>query len=463
VKIKFLGATGTVTGSKFLLDTGRTRVLVDHGLFQGPKALRERNWAPLPVDPRSIQSVVVTHAHVDHIGGLPLLVREGFRGPIHASGGSFDVAQFILPDSARLQEEDARFANKKGYSKHSPALPLYDEKDARRALQLFLRWRYHTPVGVADGVTAEFLPAGHIVGSAHVKLTVDRPGAAPLRILFSGDIGPYDAPILPDPSPIPECDYLLVESTYGDRDHEAVDPRDELAKTITETVKRGGRVVIPAFAVGRTQEVLYLLNELQDAGRIPNVPIIVDSPMAEQATEVVRKHVEDQDEEMRQRERDGVGPLVYQRAQLKGRPQQSRASARGKKPAVVISASGMATGGRVLNHLASDLPDPRSTVLLTGFQAMGTRGRRLADGEKTVKIHGEFVQVNAQITMIHRLSAHADRGQIMRWLRTAPKPPRRTFVVHGEPTGSASLRERIATELKWDAVVPEYLQEIELA
>jgi metallo-beta-lactamase family protein len=460
MRLKFLGATGTVTGSKYLLDTGRARVLVDHGLFQGPKEQRLRNWAPLPVDVKSIQAVVVTHGHVDHIGGLPLLWREGFRGPIHASAGTYDVAGFILPDSARLQEEDARYANRKGFSKHSPARPLYTEKDARNVLRLLQRWHYRERIDVAPGVSAEFFPAGHIVGSAHVRLSVET-GGAPLRILFSGDVGPYDAPILPDPTPIDECEVLLTESTYGDRDHEAVDPRDELAKLITETVKRGGRVVIPAFAVGRTQEVLYLINELLDAHRIPDGPVIVDSPMAETATQVVLKHVEDQDEEMRGRSRDGA-PLAYRRAQFTRDSRQSRSTARSRKPAIVISASGMATGGRVLNYLKEMLPDPRNTVLLTGFQAMGTRGRRLADGEKSIKIHGEFVDVNAQVAMIHRLSAHADRNQLLRWLKTAPKPPRQAFVVHGEPSASKALRDSIAEKLGWNVVVPEYLQDVDL-
>ncbi|NMC68664.1 MAG: MBL fold metallo-hydrolase [Myxococcales bacterium] len=460
MKLKFLGATGTVTGSKYLLETSRARVLVDHGLFQGHKELRERNWAPLPVEAKSIDAVVATHGHVDHIGGLPLLAREGFRGPIHASTGTYDVAQFILPDSARLQEEDAAYANRKGFSKHAPARPLYDEKDARRALQLFVRWRYRQPFGVAPGVTAEFLPAGHIVGSAHVLLTVED-GGAPVRIVFSGDVGPYDAPILPDPSPLPECDHVLVESTYGNREHEAVDPRDELAELISTTVRRGGRVVIPAFAVGRTQEVLYLLNELLEAGRIPPVPVIVDSPMAEQATQVVVRHAEDHDEEMRARARSGA-PLAFRRAAIPKGPNGSRASARGRRPAVVISASGMATGGRVLHYLRTLLPDPRNTVLLTGFQAAGTRGRRLQDGEKTLKIHGEWVAVNAQVAMIHRLSAHADRHQLLRWLRTAPRPPKRAFVVHGEPEAAAALCDAIRRDLGWEATVPEYLQEVQL-
>ena len=461
MKIKFLGATGTVTGSKYLVDAGPTRILIDHGLFQGQKALRERNWAPLPVDPTSIDAVIVTHAHIDHVGAVPLLVRQGFRGPIHASSGTCDVAQFILRDSARLQEEDARYANRKGFSKHSPARPLYTEKDAKNALRLFVRGKYRQPIGIAPGITAEFLPAGHIVGSAHVRLSVENAGGPPTRILFSGDVGPYDAPILPDPSPVPECDVLLVESTYGNRDHDAADPRDELADFVTEAIRRGGRVVLPAFAVGRTQEVLYLLNELREANRIPQVPIIVDSPMAEQATNVVMAHFEDHDEEMRERSREG-GPLAYRKAQIPKGQRGSRTAARSRNPAIVISASGMATGGRVLHYLREMLPDPRNAVLLTGFQAAGTRGRRLSDGEKTIKIHGEFIPVNAQVKMIHRLSAHADRGQLLRWLRTAPKPPKTTFVVHGEPDASTALRDKIAAELGWNAVVPQYLEEVDV-
>jgi metallo-beta-lactamase family protein len=461
MKLRFLGGTGTVTGSKFLLDTRRARVLVDHGLFQGPREHRRRNWNPFPVEPSSIGAVVVTHAHVDHTGGLPLVVRDGFKGSIHASSGTCDVLQFLLPDSGRLQEEDARYANRKGFSRHSPAMPLYTEKHAKASLRHLVRCRYRQPLEVAAGVTVEFIPAGHIVGSAHVLLTATD-GGAPVRFLFSGDVGPYDAPILPDPSPIPECDFLLTESTYGNRDHEAIDPRDELAELISTTIERGGRVVIPAFAVGRTQEILYLVHELQDAGRIPDVPVIVDSPMAEAATRVVLAHAEDHDAEMRERLREGT-PLSARRPSIiPPSVGKSRVLARARRPAVVISASGMATGGRVLHHLRVVLPDPNSSVLLAGFQAEGTRGRRLADGETEIKIHGEMIPVRARIAMVHRLSAHADRGQLMRWLRTAPRPPRHAFVVHGEPPAAGALRDRIAAELGWNASVPEYLQEIDL-
>ena len=461
VTLTFLGATGTVTGSKYLLDTGRHKILVEDGLYQGRKELRKRNWEPLPVDYGEIDAVAVTHGHIDHLGAVPRLVRNGYEGPIFATRGTVDVAHIVLPDSGRLQEEDARYANRKGFSKHKPALPLYTEKDAKRSLKLFQRCRYGEQVELAPGVRAEFFPAGHIVGSAHLRISVKRAGGDVLRILFSGDVGQYGAPIMIDPSPLPGCDVLLTESTYGNRDHDAADPRDELAELVSSALEQGGRVLLPAFAVGRSQEVLYLLHELRDRGRIPGVPIVLDSPMAQRATQVLRTHTEDHDEEMLARSRRGA-PLSYDKCNFVRNLRHSRNAARARQPAIVISASGMATGGRVLHHLKALISDPRCAVLLTGFQARGTRGRRLVEGEPEIKIHGEWFPVKARVATIHRLSAHADRTQLLRWMGTAERPPARTFVVHGEARASAALRDRIESDLGWNATVPEYLDTIEL-
>ncbi len=461
VKLTFLGATGTVTGSKFLLDTGQHKILVDDGLFQGPRAHRRRNWDPLPVEPSSIHAVALTHGHVDHLGVFPRLCAHGFDGKAYASRGTVDVAHVVLPDSGRLQEEDARYANRKGFSKHKPALPLYTEKDAKRSLRQFQRCKYHEHVELAPGVRAEFFPAGHIAGSAHVRISIKRARGEVLRILFSGDVGQYGAPIMVDPSPLPECDVLLTESTYGDRDHDDVDPRDELSELVTTTLRRGGRVLIPAFAIGRSQEVLYLLHELRNEGRIPDVPIHLDSPMAQRATQVLLSHPEDHDEEMVDRSRQGK-PLSFNKVSYSRNTRHSRARARSKQPGIVISASGMLAGGRVLFHLKNIIGDPRNTVLLTGFQAFGTRGRRMLEGEPEIKMHGEWYPVQCQVSMIHRLSAHADRGQLLHWMGTAPRPPERTFVVHGEPRAAEALRDRIEGDLGWNAEVPTYLDTVEL-
>jgi metallo-beta-lactamase family protein len=461
VTLTFLGATGTVTGSKYLLDTGQHRILIDDGLFQGPRKHRRRNWDPLPVEPSSIHAVVVTHGHVDHVGVFPRLCAHGFSGRAYASRGTVDVAHVVLPDSGRLQEEDARYANRKGYSKHKPAKPLYTEKDAKRSLKQFQRCRYNEQVEVAPGVRAEFIPAGHIAGSAHVRISIKRAKGEVLRILFSGDVGQYDAPIMIDPSPLPECDVLLTESTYGNRDHPDIDPRDELAELVTTTLTRGGRVLIPAFAIGRSQEVLYLLHELQKEGRIPDVPIVLDSPMAQRATQVLLSHPEDHDEEMVERSRRG-NPLAFNKVSYSRNTRRSRAHARSKQPAIVVAASGMLAGGRVLFHLKNMIGNPRNSVLLTGFQAWGTRGRRMLEGEPEIKMHGEWFPVKCQVEMIHRLSAHADRTQMLRWLGTAKTPPARTFVVHGEPRAAAAFLDRIESDLGWNAEIPEYLQSYEL-
>jgi metallo-beta-lactamase family protein len=460
--LQFIGAAGTVTGSKFVLEAGGNRLMVDCGLFQGLKELRLRNWEPLPIKPASLNCVALTHAHIDHSGYLPRLVRDGFHGPVYTTKGTADLLTVMLPDSARIQEEDADFANRHHFSKHKPALPLYNEADARRALKLVKGLNYGEEVKVGKFLRLSFVPAGHILGSGFVRATVSESGAEAFTVLFSGDLGRYDEPILHDPSAVPEADYLLVESTYGNRLHEPVDPKIRLAEIINQTAERGGKVIIPAFAIGRTQLLLWHLRELEEEKRIPILPVIVDSPMAASATRFYAKHKEDHDLEMQQLGERGRNALATRNFQLVQGRSNSKALNSLSGPAVIVSASGMATGGRVLHHLARYLPDPASSVVLVGYQAEGTRGRRLQNGEKEIKIHGEMIPVRASIEIMGSMSAHADAGEIMRWLGDFKRPPKMTFIVHGEPEASAVLRDRIASELGWNVTIPEYLQTVEL-
>lgn len=452
-----------MTGSKFVIEAGGTRVMVDCGLFQGLKQLRQRNWDALPINAASISRVVLTHAHIDHTGYLPRLVRDGFAGPVHATTATADLLKIMLPDSARLQEEDAEYANRKGYSKHRPALPLYTEQDANAALKHLSPSKYDATVQLSKLMAARFISAGHILGSSFVALEITEKAGAPLKVLFSGDLGRYDQPILNDPSQVDEADYLLVESTYGNRLHDHSDPKEELAAIINRTAERGGKIIIPAFALGRTQLLVYYLRELEDAGLIPVLPVSVDSPMAVNVTRLYSRHHEDHDFDMERIENLRRNPLATRNFSLV----QGRAGSKGldaqNGPAIIVSASGMATGGRVLHHLARYLPDPASAVILVGYQAAGTRGRRLQDGEKEIKIHGEWISVNAQVESMGSLSAHADSGEIMRWLKGFKRPPRATFIVHGEPDSSTALREKIVTELGWNALIPAYNEVIELA
>lgn len=459
--LQFLGATRTVTGSKFLLKVNKFQVLVECGLFQGLKELRLKNWEPLPVAPASLDAVILTHAHIDHTGYLPRLVRDGFSGPVYASAGTYDLCRLLLPDAGTLQEEDARYANKQGFSKHKPALPLYTAKDAKAALKLFRPVRYHDLVKLNKRLSFRLRTSGHILGSTFVEVFIQDAAQRELRLVFSGDIGRYDRPILHDPAPVPEADYLLVESTYGDRLHGSEDPKDQLADIITATVGRGGSVIIPAFAVGRTQELLYLFLELEEEGRIPPVPIYIDSPMAINATAQYISHPEDHDREMKEKMADRLKDAKKRVALVRGQA-QSQAVCRDRKPAVVISASGMATGGRVLHHLAARLPDLRNTVLFVGYQAAGTRGRLLLDGAPEVKIHGQMIPVRAQVAALHTLSAHADYQEILRWLAGFQRPPRRTFVVHGEQSASVALQHRIRETFGWQVEIPQYAQTIPL-
>jgi len=438
--IEFLGGAGTVTGSMHLLRLGNRRVLLDCGLLQGLKELRLRNWTDRVPDPGTLDAVILSHAHLDHTGYLPRLVGAGYRGPVYCTPGTEDLLGIMLPDAAHLQEEQAEHANFKGFAKHAPALPLYSAADAHAALDRLVPQPYGRDFSVTDGLTAQFRRAGHILGSATVDLGLD--GGTGGRLVFSGDLGRPDQPILRDPEPVPAADVLLLESTYGNRRH-AGDPVNDLARIVNETARRGGVLLIPAFAVGRTQTIVWLLRQLEQEGRIPVLPTYVDSPMAIDATEIYLRHAEDHDLDMERLMRHGDNPLTTRHYHLARSRDQSRALNDLKGPVVIVSASGMATGGRVLHHLKLRLPDPRTTVLLVGFQAAGTRGRSLQEGAKAVRILGAEVGVRARVETLDGLSAHADQAEREGWLGHFQRPPRRVHLVHGEPEGAAALAELI--------------------
>jgi metallo-beta-lactamase family protein len=459
--IRFLGAAATVTGSRFLVRSGAAQVLVDTGLFQGSKDLRLRNWAPFPVDPSSLDAIVLTHAHIDHTGALPLLVRNGFRRAVYCTPATRDLAGLLLPDSGRLQEEEARWANRKGYSRHAPAAkPLYSEADALAALELLAPLPYRATREIAPGVLLRFRKAGHILGSAIVELELAGPPA--VKVVFSGDLGRFGAPILPDPDRGPRTDVLVVESTYGGRRHPDVRPEETLRDEIRTVVASGGALVVPAFAIGRTQEVLFAIRALEDRGEIPILPVYVDSPMAVDATPIYLAHRDDHDDEMTRLVAEGKEPLRPDRLRFARSPDQSKAINRERGPVVIISASGMATGGRILHHLKQRLPDPRNTVLLVGYQAAGTRGWSLQNGAATLRIHGEDVPVKARVATLSGLSAHADEAELERWLATFPAPPWQTLLVHGEPAALAAAQARL-DRLGWLGHAPKHLEEVALA
>jgi metallo-beta-lactamase family protein len=456
-RLSFLGAAQTVTGSKHLVNTGRSQVLVDAGLFQGHKELRLRNWAELPVHARDLEAIVLTHAHLDHVGYLPRLVSQGFRGRVFCTPGTMDLAKLVLVDSANLQEEDARQANREGYSRHNPALPLYTVADAWRALSQLQPVGFDREVTVAPGVEISFVPMGHLLGSAAVRMRL----AGGPTVVFGGDLGRFDRPVLRDPHLIQHADYLLVESTYGDRQHEPDDDGARLAAIIAETAEKKGRVIIPAFAVGRVEEVLYWIKKLEAERRIPVLPVYLDSPMATEALSFYGHRVSELDPEFAENGGRLAGFLTRRFTSVTS-TQQSKDLVRSEKPAIVISSSGMATGGRVLHYLRATLPDPRNTILFVGYQAAGTRGRQLVDGAKQVKMHGRFIDVHARIEKIDSMSAHADAGEIVRWLRGFTKPPTMTYLVHGEPTAQAALATRIGNELGWKTHIPAHEETVEI-
>ncbi len=450
MKLSFWGAAHTVTGSKYLLESGSKKILVDCGMFQGMKDLRLLNWNDMPFHPSDIDAILLTHAHLDHSGYIPKFVKDGFRGKIYCSEATRDLAEIILIDSGHIQEDDAERANRYGYTKHQPALALYTEMDAKRAMEQFETVPFAKDIEILDGEFSFSLHrAGHILGAASIRVVFD----GGTSILFSGDLGRENDPIMKPPVHIQQSDYIVVESTYGDRLHDTSDPADLFEDIINRTVQRGGSVVIPAFAVGRAQGILYYIRQLKKEGRIhPSLPIYLDSPMAVSATELLCKHSADH------RLPPGLCHEVCDVAKYVRTRDESKSldGNHNGVPKVIISASGMATGGRVLHHLAHYLGDHRSTIVLAGFQAAGTRGDRLARGEKTIKIHGTYWEVAAEIIKLDNMSAHGDYSEIMNWLKTEQKQPRKVFVTHGEVQAAEAMRDRIKGELGWDAVVPEY-------
>jgi metallo-beta-lactamase family protein len=460
--LRFLGGAGTVSGSRFLIDTPHARVLVDCGMFQGLKDLRLRNWVKFPVDPETIDAVVLTHAHLDHCGYLPALYKQGFRGRVASTLGTHELCKVVLTDSAFIQERDAEFANKHGYSKHEPALPLYDQEHAAASLELFQSAPYHTPVAIAEGIEITFHLAGHILGSSVVSAALD--GAADsretTRLTFSGDLGRPDHPLLCPPEPPPDADALVIESTYGNRTHEDDAVVETLANTITRTIEGDGTVLIPAFAVDRTEVLLRRLDELVRAGRIPETPIYVDSPMALAALKSYRRAIREGWEEIRPELRGKEQPFSAGQLVEVRDVEDSKQLTANAEAAIVISASGMATGGRVLHHLAARLPDAKNSVILAGYQAAGTRGRHLLEGARTLKMLGRYVPVRAEVVDLTALSVHADREELIAWAGSAARRPDISFVVHGEPKASDALRDALETQLGYSAVVPRQLERI---
>lgn len=444
-EITFLGGAGTVTGSKYLLRSGASGVLVDCGLFQGLKALRLRNWAPAPVDPASVNAVLLTHAHLDHSGYLPRFIRQGFGGPVYASPGTRDLCAILLPDSGHLQEEEARYANKRGFSKHKPALPLYTEEEARQSLKRFKAVPFSKATAVAAGFECTLQPAGHILGASIATLR-----AGGKRIVFSGDLGRMKDPIMQPPSAVHEADYLVVESTYGNRRHDEADAEESLGSHLNRALARGGVVVMPAFAVGRAQTLLHFIARLKARSAIPDVPVYLNSPMAINATRLYHEYMAEH------RLTDQQCEAAHSVAQMVNTADDSRALNSRGGPMIIVSASGMATGGRVLHHLKAFAPDSRNLILLPGFQAAGTRGAALAAGAAEIKIHGEYVPVRAEVVRMDSMSAHADYNEILQWLGGFRQAPRHTFVTHGEPAAADEMRRRIEETLGWNVSVPQY-------
>jgi len=455
--LTFLGAAGTVTGSKHFLQSGQTRLLLDCGLFQGLKELRLRNWAPCPVPAVSIGGVLLSHAHIDHSGALPRLGREGFTGPIYCTPGTADLLKIMLPDAAHLQEEEADFFNRHQTSKHQPALPLFTTADTDQVLTQVRSVGFNDGFSPAQGVTARFINAGHILGAGLVEVSMNG-----RTLVFSGDLGRYGVPIMRDPDPVPAADVLLFESTYGNRLHPVEDHRDRLASGVRRAVEKKGWLLIPAFAVGRSQEILYDLRELEDAARIPSLPVYLDSPMAIEATAIYARHPEEHDQDLKRVEASGERPFAPKRVRICKSVDDSKRLNDTDGPGIIIAGSGMATGGRILHHFVRRLPDERTTVLFVGYQAAGTRGRLLREGAREMKMLGQSVPVRAAIMVSDSYSAHADQGEILRWLGGFTRPPETTYIVHGEPDAAAALQALIASKLKWRAVVAQDGQRVDI-
>ncbi len=458
-KLTFLGAAGTVTGSKYLVEANGKRLLVDCGLFQGGRELRERNWEAMP-EAASIDWVVLTHAHLDHTGWLPRLVQQGFKGPIYSNAATRELCAILLPDSGHLQEEDAAHAERKGYSRHKPALPLYTEEDARAVLSRFVE----NPRTGAFAISPEFSvrqhDAGHILGSASLELTITEGGKKTV-VLFSGDIGRYDQPILNDPEPPVPADILLCETTYGDRDHPNISMYDGIADVVNRVVKRGGVMVIPSFAVGRTQLIMYVLRMLENQKRIPSIPVYVDSPMAISVTGLYLSHHEDHDADFRKLEVN-ADPLNAHSVHMTPTAEQSKQINSVTDPCIIISAAGMANGGRVLHHLANRLPDAKNAVIFCGFQAEGTGGRALLDGVKLFHVFGQEVPVRAEIVDLQQFSAHAGQSELLRWLSGFTTPPKMTYLVHGEPAAASAFQQKLNAKPGWKSAVSQYRQTVDL-
>jgi len=451
-RLQFLGATDTVTGSRYLVESGGRRVLVDCGLFQGYKLLRNRNRLAFPVPPESIDAVLLTHAHLDHTGYLPALIRDGFTGPVYASAGTAELSSLLLPDSGYLLEEEAKFARKRKSSRHENPLPLYTAEDAVTSLDSFRPRDFDQEIDLGGGIRATFVPAGHILGAAQIRLDV-----GDSAVHFTGDLGRANDPLMNPPRALEAVDVLVSESTYGDRTHDPVDPETELGDVIRRVADRGGVVVIPAFAVGRSETLLLHLSRLRDRGEIPPIPVYLNSPMAINATEIYQRHPGEH----------RLSPTefrsMYDLAKMVRSVDESKLLNLRGGPMIIISASGMLTGGRVLHHIVAYGSDPRNAIIVTGFQAGGTRGAALLRGEETLRIFGRDVPITAEVVEIGSLSAHADSDEVIEWMRGAPVAPRMTYLTHGEPQSSDALRLRVKHELGWNARVPEYLERIDPA
>ena len=459
-KLTFLGAAGTVTGSKYLVEAEGKRLLVDCGLFQGLAELRQRNWNPLPQKPATFDWCVLTHAHLDHTGYLPRLVRDGFHGPIYADAATIELCNILLADSAHLQLEDSLKATSGGYSKHATPLPLYTPDDVAPVMKSMREIPRADPFTISPQFMVRPHDAGHILGSTSLELTITENGKK-MVVLFSGDIGRYSQPILKDPETPPNCDVLLCESTYGDRDHPADSAEDALADVVNRVARRGGQIVIPAFAVDRTQSIMYILRKLEDAHRIPLLPVYVDSPMAISVTDLYLRHREDHGLTFTAEEKSG-NPLDAHNVHYMRTVDDSKKINDVRTPAIIISASGMATGGRVLHHIARLAPNSKNAILLAGFQAEGTRGRALEEGAKTLRIHGADVPIGAEVINLRQFSAHAGQSELMRWLTGLAAPPRQTYLTHGEPQASAALKAKIESAFRWRVALPQYLQTVDL-